>query len=181
MTVKFYLQYRATGKWTDWVGADQRDSLHKKWTHFHNKQLPLGRHPATIEKLIEDGMSRPVRVGFGIAVCYFLEWNSPCLLPKFLLLMEPSMPHSLLDIGFDGKISFNIFQYQHRWVIRDHPHWLSPVETEDALTTIEVMDTPMNRGFLMLAEMEAHGLGWREQRRWVLVEDDWGSRVNNAQ
>ena len=73
------------------------------------------------------------------------------------------------------------FQYQISLGSRVTPHWLSPVETEDALTTVEVMDAPMNRGFVMLAQMESHDLGWREQRRWVLVDDDWGTRVNNTQ
>ena len=69
------------------------------------------------------------------------------------------------------------FGGQHRWVIREHPNWLAPIESEDALTTIEIMDTPSARGFLMLALMSPHTIGWRETSRWVLVDDDWGNRV----
>ena len=55
--------------------------------------------------------------------------------------------------------------------------WLAPIESTHALTTIEVMDVQISRGFLMLAQMSAHNSGWRESTRWVLVDDDWGSRV----
>lgn len=180
MTVKFYLQYKATGKWTDWVGADQRDSLHKKWAHFHNKQLPLGTHPATIAKLIDDGMSAPVQSRIWHCGFLFSEWNTPCILPQPSRYgsVHPSQPLGQWIRRRDFIQHF--FSPKHRWVIRDHPHWLAPVETEEALTTIDIMEMPMNRGFLMLAQMEAYDLGWREKLRWVLVDDDWGSRVDNS-
>ena len=181
MTVKFYLQHKATGEWTDWVGADQRDSLHKKWAHFHNRQLPLGTHPATVAKLTEDGISAPIRSRIWHCGMLFSEWNAPCVLPK-------SSSYGTIHIAqpfgqWIRRCDFiqHFFSPKHRWVIRDHPHWLSPIETEDALTTIDVMEAPMNRGFLMLAKMEAHALGWREQSRWVLVENEWGSRVGSTQ
>ena len=77
MTVKFYLQHKATGQWTDWVGADQRDSLHKKWAHFHNKQLQLSSHPATLTKLADDGMDSPTCAKIWHCGMLFAEWNAP--------------------------------------------------------------------------------------------------------
>ena len=180
MTVKFYLQHRATGLWTDWVGADQRDSLHKKWAHFHNKQLMLGTHHATIAKLAEDGIDMPRRSRIWHCGMLFSEWNVPCVLP------EPSIygqVHTSQPLGqWIRRKDFIQFFFggSHRWNIREHPHWLAPIESEDALTTIEVMDTPSSRGFLMLAKMSPHDNGWREIERWVLVADNWGVRVETS-
>ncbi len=75
----------------------------------------------------------------------------------------------------------HFFSLKHQWVIRDHPHWLSPIESESTLSTVEVMEESSNRGFLMLAKMDAYDFGWREKQRWVLVDDDWGMRVHNTQ
>ena len=177
MTVKFYLQHKATGKWTDWVGADQRDSLYKKWAHFHNKQLKLSSHPATIAKLAEDGMTMPARARIWHCGLIFSEWGAPCILP------EPTVyghVHSSQPLGQwirrKDFIQF-FFGAAHRWVIREHPNWLAPIESEHALTTVEIMDTSASRGFLMLAEMSPYNSGWRERKRWILVDDNWGERV----
>ena len=177
MTVKFYLQYKATGNWTDWVGADQRDSLYKKWAHFHTKQLKLGTHPATVAKLAEDGMTTPTQSKIWHCGMLFSEWGAPCELPEPCVYGQVHTSQPLGQwIRRTDFVRF-FFSNKYRWVIRDHPNWLAPIESEHALTTIEVMDVPISRGFLMLAQMSAHNNGWRESTRWVLVDDDWGSRV----
>ena len=177
MTVKFYLEFQATGNWTDWVGADQRDSLHKKWAHFHNKQLKLGTHSATVAKLKEDGISAPEKSRIWHCGMLFSQWKAPSILPTPCAYGET---HPDQPVGYwirRRNFIQEFFSPQYRWVIREHPHWLAPIETDDALTTIDVMDIPSHRGYLMLAQMTAHNSGWREQKRWVLVDDNWGDRV----
>lgn len=178
MTVKFYLQHKPTGEWTDWVGADQRDSLYKKWHHFHTKQLPLGRHPATISQLIQANLPTPQQSRIWHCGMLFTEWNQPCVLPK---------PSAYGTVNTKQPLGYWIrrrdfiqqfFSPKHRWVIRQHPQWLSPIETADAQSTVEIMDTPSPRGFWMLAKMIAHNDGWREEQRWVLVDDNWGQNLN---
>ncbi len=178
MTVKFYLQHKATGEWTDWVGADQRDSLHKKWAHFHNKQLLLSQHPATIDRLALENISAPTKRRIWHCGMLFAEWNATCVLPK---PTEYGCVHPAQPLGYWIRRRDFVQQFfgrKHRWAIRHHPNWLSPIETNDGLTTLDIMDQPAERGFWMLAKLEATATGWRECERWVLVDDDWGAALH---
>ena len=177
MTVKFYLQHKPTGQWTDWVGADQRDSLHKKWNHFYNKQLPLGRHPATIERLTLDNISTPTKSRIWHCGLLFSEWQAPCVLPIETEFgwtnQKQPMGHWIRRKDFIQQFFSSKFQ----WVIREHPNWLAPIESAETLSTMDLMEYDLQRGFLMLAEMSPFEQGWRESRRWVLVNDDWGMNL----
>ena len=69
------------------------------------------------------------------------------------------------------------FSSKFQWVIREHPNWLAPIESAETLSTMDLMEYDLQRGFLMLAEMSPFEQGWRESRRWVLVNDDWGMNL----
>ena len=154
MTVKFYLQYKATGKWTDWVGADQRDSSIKMRHTVYNKQLKLGTHPATISKLSEDTKA-PTRSRIWTVGCFFqngihassINYETGTYISATRSMDSTKRLYTFLEGHIDAS---------------EHPHWLAPIESEDALTTIEVMDTPSSQGFLMLAKMSPHDNGWRQ-------------------
>jgi uncharacterized protein len=179
MTVKFYLQHKPTGQWTDWVGADQRDSLHKKWNHFYTKQLPLGRHPATIERLTLDNIATPTRSRIWHCGLLFAEWQAPCILP---VETEFGWTNSAQPMGHWIRRKDFIQQFfspKYQWVIREHPNWLAPIESAETLSTVDLMEYDLRRGFLMIAEMSAYEEGWREKQRWVLVNDDWGMNLTS--
>jgi hypothetical protein len=174
MTVKFYLQHTPTGHWKDFIGADERDSLHQKWTHFYDRQLPLVQHPATLARLKEDGIAVPDRSRIWHCGLIFSEWNTPFIPPEQTSWgqSDPAQPVGQWIRRRDFVQHF--FNSSKRWAVRPHPHWLAPIETDDALDCIGIMDQPMERGFLMLAEMVPSRFGWRECGRWVLVKNTWG-------
>ena len=174
MTVKFYLQRSPSGKWSDFIGADERDSLHKKWAHFFNRQLPLSSHTATIAKMNSDNIIPPTHSKIWHCGLIFGEWNQPFVPPEKTLFGHSS---DAQPQGFWIRRKHFIqefFNSSKRWVVRHHPDWLAPVESTIVLDSVEVMDHPMNRGFLMLAEMSYQGTIWRESSRWVLVHNEWG-------
>ena len=148
--------------------------LHKKWAHFHNKQLQLSHTLQPLPNFADDGMDSPTCAKIWHCGMLFAEWNAPCVLPQPCTYghVHASQPLGKWIRRKDFIQSF--FGGQHRWVIREHPNWLAPIASEDALTTIEIMDILSHRGFLMLAKMSPHTIGWRETSRWVLVDDDWG-------
>ena len=159
-------------------GCRSKDSLYTKVVPFHNKQLQLGTHPATLTKLADDGMDSPTCAK--IWHCGMLFCRMECTVCSSSVFGTYGHVHASQPLGkWIRRKDFiqSFFGGQHRWVIREHPNWLAPIASEDALTTIEIMDIPSHRGFLMLAKMSPHTIGWRETSRWVLVDDDWGSRV----
>ena len=178
MTVKFYLQLRPSGKWTDFIGADERDSLHQKWSHFFNRQLPLSSHPATLEQLKKENIPIPIRSRIWHCGLIFAEWNQTFVPPETVHWGRcgDCQPQGIWIRRRDFIQEF--FNSSKRWTVRYHPDWLAPVESEVVLDSVEVMDHPIDRGFLMLAEMLLEGTIWREKSRWVLVHDQWGLNIH---
>ena len=104
----------------------------------------------------------------------FAEWNKPYVPPEKSEWGQssPVQPQGFWIRRKDFIQEF--FNSSKRWLVRHHPDWLAPIESDVVFDSVEIMEQPLNRGFLMLAEMVFNGRSWREETRWVLVHDEWG-------
>ena len=170
LAVKFYLGLPGAESMRDWLGPNQRDTLHRKVERMRSHQLPLSRWEEGRAVLRDMGVEGEVTHRAHLKGGLFLpfERESECVLPPGGMEMGRWAEGSRFETVLLGR-------KESRWFSREKPDWLGPVVSQqglrgdEVLARVEGMKKPQ-----MWSELRQSPSGeWVEFWRWFLVPDMW--------
>ena len=171
VAVKFYLRRDLGSEWRSWVGPNQRDRLDKKVNRMRDHQLVLSRREVGLAALEPLGVSEIHRRVALLKGCFFTEWGRASTGP------EGATEDAQGRWTDESQLTELARAFpQSRWMRRDKPFWLAPLEglsfDLDAGGLPDALRRPE-----MWSRLEQQTSGdWREAERWFLVPADWRDR-----
>ncbi len=174
---KYYLGFKNSGIWSDWLGINAKDSLEEKMTKF-DKQLCIFQRAEGKELLQRERIRKPnsylLMKGF-----FFFEWKS----------LKKSKPPKYATDGHNTGVFLKaseipqFFKSTNSWVILNKQHWFSLYSSTDTLEIyselkvvkrIREILAEYNFG-VMLARLDPYSSVPLEDLRVVVVPDSWPS------
>ena len=174
LAVKFYLGVPGAESMRDWLGPNQRDTLHKKVERMRSHQLPLSRREEGEQALRTIGVEAdPLRRGH-LKGGLFLPAGKEesCSLPAGGNVMGKWVESVELEACLDPR-------KDSMWVKREKPNWLGPsqgiqrVGRDDVLMSTKGMKRPEMWSEVRRGASES----WEEVARWFFVPTAWTERA----
>ncbi|MFK7757312.1 MAG: DUF1853 family protein [Flavobacteriales bacterium] len=174
---KYYLGFKNSALWTNWLGINAKDSLGDKMSKF-DRQLSIFQTPEGQQLLDRERLTLPksflLMKGF-----FFYEWTT---LKKAKAPKQSNKGHNTgLFVKSSDIPAF--FSADNSWVILNKQHWFSRYSSTDTLevySELAVIDrvreilAQYNFG-VMLARLNSHSPVPLEDLRVVVVPDAWPS------
>ena len=173
MAIKYYLQYKPSTKWIDFVGPAGKDTLQRKMDKMLKRQMLLGHTQDAKHTLAQKNIPLPQTQKVISVGRLFGAWGRDFTLP---LSGDPQQPTGL---WIYKKDLMQLLQEKERsrWCIRIHPNWLSPLfgaQAKGALSSKELSAFVIHLSHhIMLSELQKDDWGWKETQRWIVVPDYW--------
>lgn len=174
---KYYLGYKNSSLWSNWLGINAKDSLEEKMTKF-DRQLSIFQKPEGKELLQRERLIQPQ--SFLLMKGYFFyEWKSfrGTKSPKY----STGEHHTGVFLKRSEMPAF--FSAHNSWVILNKQHWFSNYSSVNSLEVYselavikrvtEILEQ-YNFG-VMLARLNSNSSIPLEDMRVVVVPDSWPS------
>ena len=186
LAIKFYLEASPSGRWSAWVGANERDNLARKLGHMRRHQLPLSRRPEALARLRERGLAPPVARRALLRGCFFSAPRSRG--------GGTAAPRGVGPVPFGrwlypSALSEELSRWDStRWRVLPRPHWMSPtICAQRECLGADELDrwsrglAPQKRRTAMVARLERApenqpegAAAWVEVERLIIVSESWG-------
>lgn len=182
LAVKFYLRHphQDGSQAQHWLGPQSKDRLDKKLHTLCHKQLPFLYHPATIQYLKELKL-KPSQLQQSLAIKGYLfsPLGQNTQLPSMTnpkCLQGSWLPHTQL------AQLLNHHAHIKNWCIAEKRNWLGPYTADaEQLLSKEALSQFVDAHFhqaqhkysLMLLAMVPRDRHWVEEKRFMLVSQDW--------
>lgn len=165
LALKFYL-----GTAQGWIGTDPRDRLCHKIARLQQHQLPLSQDPGVRTQLAALGWQPQQRQAV-VRGCLFYPAHD---------LQPASLPDIIHTGHWRGYWCYSR-EAEHwlpegDWARLEKPHWLSPAYVSAAGSRTQLLEhvrSAAQQRAVCVVRGRAHGTGYAEQERWLLLPDHW--------
>ena len=174
LAVKFYLGVPGAESMRDWLGPNQRDTLHKKVERMRSHQLPLSRREEGKLALRTLGVEADPRRQGHLKGGLFLPAGKEesCSVPAGGNIMGRWVESLEIEACLDQR-------KDSMWVKREKPNWLGPSRATERMGRGEVLLA--TRGMKrpeMWSELRRGTSGCLEEvARWFFVPPSWTERA----
>ncbi|MAA78181.1 MAG: hypothetical protein CL916_02895 [Deltaproteobacteria bacterium] len=173
MAIKYFVQYRPSPSWIDFIGPGGKDSLYRKMNKMLGRQILLGDRIPAQEGLVKKGIPLPQKKRIVSMGKLFSHFGTQFIPP---VDGDPNQPtgcwaflHQFVEYIKNDK--------EHRWAYRKHPYWIAPILTknEDELMNQKEVSifVEEQEKHVMLSELKKTKKGWEECQRWFVMPNNW--------